>query len=158
MGMQWKQWQNLFFLFLCSKITADGDCSHEIKICLLLGKKVMTILDGILKSRDIICWLVVKAMFSVSSVWMWKLDHKESWAQKNWCFPTVVLEKTLESPLDCKEVQPVNLKENQPWIFIGRTDAEAPISHLMRRADSLKRPRCWERLKAGEGNGRGWDG
>ena len=60
-------------------------------------------------------------------VWMWALDHKESWVPKNWCFWSVVLEKTLESPLDYKEIQPVNLKENQSWIFIGRTDAEAPI-------------------------------
>ena len=63
--------------------------------------------------------------FSSSHVWMWELDHKESWAPKNWCFWTVVLEKTLESPLDCKEIQPVNPKGNQSWIFIGRTDAEA---------------------------------
>ena len=67
--------------------------------------------------------------FSGSHVWMWELDHKESWALKNWCFWTVVLEKTLKSPLDCKEIQPVNPKRNQSWIFIGRTDskAEAPI-------------------------------
>ena len=63
--------------------------------------------------------------FSSSHVWMWELGHKEGWAPKNWCFWTVVLEKTLESPLDCKEIQPVNPKGNQPWIFIGRTDAEA---------------------------------
>ena len=63
--------------------------------------------------------------FSSSHVWMWDLDYKESWVQKNWCFWSVVLEKTLESPLDCKETQPVHLKGNQPWIFIGRTDAEA---------------------------------
>ena len=63
--------------------------------------------------------------FSSSHVWMWELDYKESWGQKYWCFWTVVLEKTLESPLDCKEIQPVNLKWNQSWIFIGRTDAEA---------------------------------
>ena len=63
--------------------------------------------------------------FPNSHVWMWDLDHKESWVPKNWCFWTVVLEKTLESPLDCKEIQPVNLKGNQSWIFIGRTDAEA---------------------------------
>ena len=63
--------------------------------------------------------------FSSSHVWIWELDDKESWAPKNWCFRTVVLEKTLESPLDSKEIQPVNLKGNQPWIFIGRTDAEA---------------------------------
>ena len=63
--------------------------------------------------------------FSSSHIWMWELDHKEGWAPKNWCFPTVVLEKTLESPMDCKEIKPVNSKGNQPWIFIGRTDAEA---------------------------------
>ena len=63
--------------------------------------------------------------FSSSHVWMWELDHKESWALKNWCFWTVVLEKTLESPLDCKEIYPVHSKGNQSWIFIGRTEAEA---------------------------------
>ena len=63
--------------------------------------------------------------FSSSYVWRWELDYKASWASKNWCFWTVVLEKTLESPLDCKEIQPVNPKGNQPWIFIGNTDAEA---------------------------------
>ena len=70
--------------------------------------------------------------FSSSHVWMWDLDHKESWALKNWSFGTVLLEKTLESPLDCKEIKPVNPKGNQPWIFIGRTDdkAEAPILWL----------------------------
>ena len=62
--------------------------------------------------------------FSSGHVWMWELDCEESWVPKNWCFWTVVLEKTLESPLDCKEIQPVNSKENQPWIFIGRTDTE----------------------------------
>ena len=63
--------------------------------------------------------------FSSSHVWMWELDYKESWAQKNWCFWTVVLEKTLESPLDCKEIQSVHPKGNQSWVFIGRTDVEA---------------------------------
>ena len=63
--------------------------------------------------------------FSSGHVWMWELDYKESWTQKNWCFWTVVLEKALESPLDCKEIQPVNPKGNQSWIFVGRTDAEA---------------------------------
>ena len=65
--------------------------------------------------------------FSSSHLWMWELDHKEAWMPKNWCFWTVVLEKTLESPLDYKEIKPVNPKGNQPWIFIGRTDAEIPI-------------------------------
>ena len=87
--------------------------------------------------------------FSSSHVWMWELNYTESWAPKNWWFWTVVLEKTLESPLDCKEIQP-DPKGNQSWIFIGRTDAEAETSifgHLMQRTDSLKRPWCWERLK-----------
>ena len=88
--------------------------------------------------------------FSSSHVWMWELDYKESWVPKNWCFWTVVLEKTLERPLDCKEIQPVNPKGDQSWVFIGRTDAEE-LTHL-------KRPWCWERLRAGEeGDDRGWD-
>ena len=66
-------------------------------------------------------------VFSSSHVWMWEVNHKESWALKNWCFWTVVLEKTLESPLDCKEIKPVHPKGNHSWIFIGRTDAETPI-------------------------------
>ena len=113
------------FIFLGSKITADGDCSHEIKRHLLLGRKAMTNLD----SRDIILLTDVLSSqscgFSSSHVWMWNLDHKESWAPKNWCFWTVVLEKTLQSPLDCKEIQPVHSKGDQSWIFIGRIDAEA---------------------------------
>ena len=89
----------------------------------------MTNLDSILKNRDITLPKkvhLVKAMFfSSSHVWIWELDYKESWGPKNWCFWTVVLEKTLESPLDCKEIHPVNPKGNQSWIFIGRADAEA---------------------------------
>ena len=97
--------------------------------------------------------------FSSSHIWMWEFDYKESWALKNWCFWTVVLEKTLESPLDCKEIQPVNPKGNQSWIFIGRTDAEASILWpLDIELTLLKRPSWWERLKAGrEGGGIGWD-
>jgi len=91
---------------------------------------------------------------------MWELDHKESWVPKNWCIWTVVLEKTLESPLDCKEIKPVNPKGNQSWIFIGRTDAKSPINTLATWCEKLthwKRPWCWERLKAGgEGDDRGW--
>jgi len=88
-----------------------------------------------------------------------ELDYKERWAPKNWCFWTVVLEKTLESPLHCKEIQPVHPKGNQSWIFIGRTEAEAPIfGHLMQRTDSLEETLMLERLKAGEGANRGWVG
>ena len=102
-----------------SKMTADGDCSHEIKRHLLLGRKVMTNLDSILKSRDITLSTkvhLVKAVFSSGHVWMWELDCEESWVPKNRCFQTVVLEKTLESPLDCKEIQRVPwCKGDRPW-------------------------------------------
>ena len=121
------------FIFLGSKVTADDDCSHEIKRHLLLGRKLMTNWDSIFKSRDITLPTkvqTVKAMiFSSGHVWMWELDQKESWALKNWCFWTVVLEKTLESPLDSKEIQLVNPKGDQSWVFTGRADVEteAPI-------------------------------
>ena len=117
------------FIFLGSKITADGDCSHEIKRCLFLGRKVMTNLDSILKSRDNKGPSSQGYGFSSIHVWMWELDCEESWAPKNWCFWTVVLEKILGSLLDCKEIKLVNPKGNQPWIFIGKTDTEveAPV-------------------------------
>ena len=110
-----------------SKITADGDCSQEIKRRLLLGRKVMTNLDSMLKSRDITNKGPSNQIYGFSSrnVWIWELDYKESWAPKNWCFWTVVLEKTLERPLDHTEIKLVIPKGNQSWIFIGRTDAEA---------------------------------
>ena len=124
------------FIFLGSKITADSDCSHKIKRHLLLAIKAMTIkamtnLDSVLKSRNTtlptkVHW--VKAM--VSPVVMYGYESwtiKEGWELKNWCFWIVVLEKTLESPLDCKEIQPVHPKGDQSWIFIGRTGAETPI-------------------------------
>ena len=82
---------------------------------------------------------------------MWELDYKESWALKNWCFWTVVLEKSLENPLDCKEIQPVHLKRNQSWIFIGRTDIEAPI---LQRTDSLEKTMMMGKIEGGKR--RGW--
>ena len=88
---------------------------------------------------------------------MWALAYKESWVLKKWCFWTVVLEKTLESPLDSKEIKPVNPKGNQSWIFIGRTNAKVEAPVLMQRANRWKRPWCWERFSAGEGGDRGWD-
>ena len=196
MGKQWKQWE----ILRVSKITANGDCSHEIKRRLFLGRKAMinlkksesevtqsclTLCDpmdcslpgfsvhGIFQAR-VPDWVVIsffrdlpdpgiepgspalqadtlpsepprkpkqhikkhrhyftnkgpscqRSGFSSSHVWMWEVDHKESWVPKNGCFWTVVLEKTLESPLDSKNIKPVNPKRNQPWIFIGRADAE----------------------------------
>ena len=100
--------------------------------------------------------------FSCGHVWMWELDCEESWAL-NWCFWTVVLEKTLESPLDCKEIQPVHHKGDQSWVFIGRTDVEAETPNALATwCEDLihwERPWCWERLRAGgEGDHRPWDG
>ena len=109
------------FILGSSKITADGDCSHEQPR------------QHIKKQRHYFANKGPSSQgydFSNSHVWMWELDYKESWALKSWCFWTVVLEKTLESPLDCKEIQPVNPKGNQHWIFIGRTDAEAETTIL----------------------------
>ena len=110
-------------------MTTDRDCSHEIKRRLLLGRKAMTNRDNILKKQQH-CFAnkgpsSQSCGFSSSHVWLWELDYKESWGPKNWCFWTAVLEETLESPLECKEIKPVNPKRNQSWIFIGRTDAEA---------------------------------
>ena len=113
------------FIFMGFKITVDGDCSHEIKRRSLLGGKAVTHLDNILKSRDITLTInvhIVKAMVFFSS-------DKNGWALKNWCFQIMTLEKTLDIPLDSEEIKAVNPKGNQPWIFIGGTDAgaEAPI-------------------------------
>ena len=106
----------------------DGDCSHEIKRYLLLGRKFMTNLDTKLKAEALLCQqsLYIQSYeFSSSHVQMWELDHKEGWVLENWCFQIVVLEKTPESPLDSREIKPVNPKGNQSWVFIGGTNAEA---------------------------------
>ena len=117
------------FIFLDSKITADGDCSHKIKRHLLFGRKAMTDLDSELKKQS--HHFANKGpysqscRFSSSHVQIWELDYKEDWALKSWCFWIVVLGKTLDSPLDSKEIKPVSLKEIYPEFSIGRTDAEA---------------------------------
>ena len=134
---------------------------------LLLGRKAITNPDKIIKKQR--HHFANKGPysqsygFSSSHVWMWELNHKEHWEPKNWCFWTVVLEKTLESLLDCKEFKPVNPKGNQPWIFIGRTDAkaEAPILWLPDVKSWLtgKDPDATKDFRAGgEGSNRGWDG
>ena len=129
MANRWSNTGNSgWLIFLGSKITSDGDCSHEIKRQLLLGRKVMTNLDSTLKSRDMQRHYFANKdlfsqgyIFSSSHVWMWELDYKENLAPKKWCFWNVVLEKTFESPLDCKEIQPVHPKGNQSGMFIGKT-------------------------------------
>ena len=157
------------FIFGGSKITADGDCTHEIKRHLLLGRKIMTNLDSIIfKIRDItlpikVC--VVKAMvfpvvmYGCKSWTIKRAEGRRIDAFELWCW------WKLESPLDCKEIQPFHLKANQSWIFIGRTDAEAEA--LILWPPDAKNwfiwknpdPWCWERLKAGrEEDDRGWHG
>ena len=119
MGTRWGNSGNsVDFIFLGSKITADGDYSHEIKRYLLLGRKVMANLGSKGASSQ---------SYGLSSghVWMWESDCEESWALKNWCFRTVVLEKTLESPLCSKEIQPVHPEGGKFWVFIVRTNVEA---------------------------------
>ena len=122
-----KQWKLSDFILGGSKITADGDCSHETKRHLLLGRNVMTNLDSIFKSRDIT--LPTKVCLVKAMVFPVVMYGCESWivnrVPKNWCFWTVVLEKTLQSLLDCKEIQPVHSEGDQPWDFFGRNDAKA---------------------------------
>ena len=164
MGKKWKQWQ---ILFSWAPKIVDSDCSLEIKRCLLLGRKAMTNLNSIFHSRDITLLTkigIVKAM--VFPVVMYRCENmwEICWAQKDWCFSTVVLEKSLESPLDSKEIKPVNSKGNQPWIFIGKTDAEveAPIiwppdgKSCLIRKDPDARKYWGQEKRATEGNMVGW--
>ena len=151
------------FIFLGSKITVDSDCSHEIKRHLFLGRSYEE--HSVLRSRDIISANKDPSSqnyhFSSSHVWMWELDHKEGWALKNLCFLIVMLERPLESPLDIKEIIPVNPKGNQSRIFIRRTDAEAEAPILWptdTKSWPIGKGWFWERLRAGgEGGDRGWD-
>ena len=157
MGKQWQQWQTIF---LGSKITADGDCSHEIKRCLLLGRKAMTNLDSILKNRDIT--LPTKVRLVKAMVFPVVTYGCENWTIKkaecqNWCFWTVVLGKTLESSLNCKEIKPVHSKGNQSWIHWKDwcwSWSSNTLATWCKELTLWKRPWCWERLKAG-GEGRG---
>ena len=149
-----------------SKITTDGDYSHEIKRHLLLGRKAMTNLDSILKSRDITLPTVVHlvkamvfagVMYGCESWTIKKAECQRIDAFELWCW------RRLESPLHCKEIHPVHPKGDQSWVFIGRTDVEAetPVFWPPDGKSWLiwKDPENWERLKAGEqGNDRGWDG
>ena len=158
------------FILGSSKITADGDCSHEIKRRLLLGRKVMTKLDSILKSRDITLptkvFLVKATVFPVVMYGYESWDYKESRAQKNWCFWTVVLEKTFKSPLDCKEIQPVYPKGDQSRVFIGRSDVEAETPVLWppdakswligKDSDAGRDWGCWEEKGMTEDEMAGW--
>ena len=149
MRKQWKQCESVESESYCfggaAKITADGDCSHEIKRHLLLGRTVMTQpRQQVKKQRHYFAdrGLSIQGYgFSSSHVWMWELDYKESWAPENWCFWTVVLEKTLESSLDCKEIQPVHPKGSQSWILEGlmlKLKLQY-FGHIMQRTDSFEK-------------------
>ena len=157
MGKQWKQW------FEGSKITADGDCSHEIKRRLLLERKAMTNLDSILKSRDITLLTTVCRSYGFSSsyVWMSELDHKEGQELKNWCFWTVV-QMTVTVPWAVRRSHQSLQKEINPESSLKGLMLKLKLQyfgHVMWRTDSRKRLWCWERLKAGgEGDDKGWDG
>ena len=140
--------------------------SWEIEGHLLFGRTVMMNLDSIFKSREHFANKGPSSQgygFSSGHVWMWDLDGEESWVLKNWCLWTVVLEKTLESPLDCKEFQPVRPKGDQSWIsslegLMLKLKLQY-FGHLMRRADSLEKTLVLGGLEAGkEGDDRGWDG
>ena len=148
------------FILGGSRMTADGDCSHGIKRHLLLGRKVMTNLDSILKNRH---YFANKGPshqsygFSSGHVWMWELDYKESWVLKNICFWTVVLENTLEIPLYCKEIQPVNPKEISPEYSLKRLMLRLKLhyfDYLMGRTDSLENTLMLGRIEGR--NRRGW--
>ena len=154
MGKKWKQWQTLWTVTAAMKLkmlaswkNSYDKSRHRIK-----------------KQRD---YFANKGPSSQGYgfplvVCGCELDHEESWAPKNWCLWTVVLEKTLESPLDCKDIKLVSPKGNKLWIFIGRTDAEAEAPILwppnVKSWFIKKRPWCWETLRAGEGSGRGRNG
>ena len=151
------------FIFLGSKITADGDCSHEIRRCLILGRKTMTNLDSVLKSRDIT--LPTKVHIVKAMVFPVIIYRCESWTiKKSECYRIDIFKlwcwRRLESPLDIKEIKAVSSKGNQPWIFIGRTDAEIEAPTLWppdAKSQLTGKDWCWERLKAkGKGDGRGW--
>ena len=153
------------FIFLGYKITADGDWCHKIKTFAPWKKSYDKPGQHIKKQRH---YFVSKDPssqsygFFSSHAWMWELNHKEGWAMKSWCFWTVALEKTLESPLDCKEIQPIHPIGDQSWIFSGRTDSEAEALILWPPGKELTHwptSWCWERLKTGgKGDDRGWDG
>ena len=143
------------FILGGSKITADGDCSHEIKRRLLLGRKVMSNLDSIFKSTHYFANKGLSSQcygFFSGHVWMWELDCEESWGLKNWCFWTVVLEKTLESPLDCKEIQPVHSKEISPGCSLEGLMLKLKFQYFL--ATSCEELTHWKRLMLGAIGGR----
>ena len=161
MEKQWKQWQTLFSWV--PKSLQMVTAAMKLKDTYFLEEQLWQPREHIKKQRHYFANKGPSCQgygFSSGHVRMWELDYKESWAPNSWCFWTVVLEKTLESPcfLDCKEIKPVYPKRNQTWMFIGRTDAEAetPIyfGHLMQRTDSLEKTLMLEKIECRRR--RGW--
>ena len=161
MGNRWGN-NMRHFISLDSKITAGGDSIHEIKSL----EENYDQPRHIKKQRNYFVNRSPSSQsygFSSSRIWMWELDYKEGWAPKNWCFWIVVLEKILESPLDCKEIHPVHLKRKsvlnvhwKDWCWSWNSNT---LATWCEELTHWKRPWCWERLKAGgEGDDRGWDG
>ena len=154
------------FIFLGSNITADGDCSHEIKTLAPWKKSCDKPRKHIKNQRYYFADKGLSSQsygFSSSHIWMWELDYKESWEPKNWCFWTVMLEETLESPLDCKQIKPVHPKGNRSWKIHWKDWCWSWNSNTLatwcEELTHWKRPWCWERVKVGgEGGDRGWDG
>ena len=158
MGKQWKQWQTIFW---GSQITADGDCSHEIKRCLLLGRKAMSNLDIILKSRDVTLSTkvhIVKAMFfSSSHVWMWELDHKESWAPKNWCCGLWCWRRLLRVPWTARRSNQSILKEISPEYSLEGLMLKLKLQyfgHLMWRTNSFEKTLMLGKIESRRRRGR----
>ena len=155
MGKQWKQWQTLFF--------KAPKSLQMVKTLAPWKKSYDQTRQHIKKQKHYFANKGPRSQsygFSSSRIWIWELDYKESWAPKNWCFWTVVWEKTLESPLDCKEIQPVNPKSvlNIHWKDWCWSWNSHTLATWLEELTHLKRPRCWERLRAGgEGDDRGWD-
>ena len=152
MGKPWKQWQTVV---LGSKITAEGDCTHEIKMLAPWIKSSDQPRQYIRKRRHHFADKGLSSQsygFSSSHVQMWELDHKEGWVPKNRCLQTVVLEKTLENPLDNKEIKPVNPKGNQPWVSLQGLMLKLKFQYsgyLMWRADSLEKTLMLGKIVAG---------
>ena len=160
MGKQWKQCQTLFWG--APKSLQMVIAAIKLKDAYWLEKSYDQPRQHIEKQRHYFANKGPSSQgygFSSSHVWMRELDCEESWALRNWSFWTVVLEKTLESPMDCKEIQPVHPKGDQFWEFTGRTDVEAKTPIVWQELTHSKRPWCWQRLKVGgERDDRGWDG
>ena len=163
MGKQWKQWETLFWgapkslHMVTAAMKLKDACSSEEKLCQPR--------QHLKKQRHYFANKGPSSQgygFSSGHVWMWEMDYKENWAPKNWCFWTVVLEKTLDSLLNIKEIKPVHSNEDQSWVFIGRIDVEAETPILWpphAKSWLFEKIWCWEWLRAeGEGDNKGWDG